>query len=60
MRMLYLLVVAMFFILLLSISSGSKLTILVALGLVGSFMFALVDLARDRWLDSDRIIDTHE
>jgi len=53
MKMLYFLVVAMFIMLIFGISSNSEHTVLIALGFVGSFMLALVSLAKDRWLDSD-------
>ena len=52
-KILYWLVVTMFILLIFSISSNSKGTVLVALCFIGSFMLALVSLAKDRWLDSD-------
>jgi hypothetical protein len=53
MKLLYGLVVAMFLLLILSMSSDSKHTVFIALSFVGSFLLVLVSLAKDRLLDSD-------
>ena len=51
-KILYCLVVAMFILLIFSMSQNARGTVPIALGFVGSLMLVLVSLAKDRWLDS--------
>jgi len=56
-KKLFYLVVGMFILFVVSMSSESEYTVLIALGFVVSFMLALVSLATDLWPDSDLLLN---
>jgi len=53
MKILYCLVIAMFFLLILGISTDSKLTYPIVLGFIGSLILTTVGLIKDLGLDSE-------